>query len=113
MSNEPETVQNPKIRSLRASGLLSSILNCFHNVLITSATTEIAFQSMPYFVTRWLGFAVEQLCGSYDHARRAKPTLQTMTLPKSLLHWMQVSVGCETLDGGDICTVCLNGKYGA
>src|SRR5215467_3670952 len=80
--------------------LFRGALHCLHNVLVTRAAAYIAFQAMPDLFIRGIRIALQDLCRSHDHPRRAESALQPMMLPESALHRMQLAALGQPLDGG-------------
>jgi hypothetical protein len=87
--------------------------NGFNDVLVARAAAEIALESVPDIVPRGVGIAPEQLIGCDNHAGRAEAALQAVFLPKALLQRVQIAIGPQAFNGGDFCTVSLDGKQGA
>jgi hypothetical protein len=57
--------------ALRSSRFLRRVFNCFDDVLVTSATAEIAIQTVTDLFARRGSVPLEQLRRGNDHARRA------------------------------------------
>src|ERR1700688_3551811 len=55
-----------------------------HDVLISGAAAERAFDAMPHLRLARVGIALEQIAGRHDHARRAEAALQAMLVPEGL-----------------------------
>ena len=83
-------------------------LNGFDNVLIAGTTAKIALELFPNFCLSGFGMAGAQIHRAHDHSRRAKSTLQSMTLFESRLHGMQGAIGTgQTFNGCYICAFDL------
>src|SRR5579864_7635078 len=95
-----------------------SCLGCrgFHrvdDVLVAGATTEIAFEAVPDLFFGRVGIPLEQLSRGHDHTGRAEAALEAVLVPERFLDWMQVPVGGQTLDGGELAPIGLHGEHGA
>src|SRR5438045_7639553 len=82
-------------------------------MLIASATTEISFEPVTYFIARRIGIAIDDLTRRDDHSRRAIAALQAVLLPKTFLHRMQCAVGRESFDRRHVRSVSLDRKHRA
>jgi len=87
------------------------ILHGPHNVVVPGTTTQIAFETMTYFVIRGIGVLLEQVVCRHNHAWRTKATLQPVAFPESFLQRMQVAVLGQPFDGSDMrmVTPCRQG----
>ena len=91
-------VCHKNLRDLLACGLLRGVLDCFDDVLVAGAATEIAIETVTDLFARRIGVALEQLRRSDDHSGCAVPALQSVSFPESFLHRMQFAVLCEAFD---------------
>src|ERR671937_328139 len=67
------------------------------DVLVAGAAAEVALEPAPDLPIRQpVAVRAEQLDAGHDHARRAKPALERVTLPERLLQRMQLPVTRET-----------------
>src|SRR5205807_5377266 len=84
-----------KLSSNRRFGLhfFGGALNRLDNMLIAGAAAEVPLNSVPDFFFAGIRISLEKLGGSHDHARGAIAALQSMVLPKALLHRMEFSIG--------------------
>jgi len=94
---------------MRSTQSLSSLhigrthLDGLDNVLIPCAAAQIAFELLANLSLIGVGVASAQIDRTHDHAWRAKPALQAMTLFERSLHGVQCSILLsQTLDGGDV-----------
>src|SRR5690349_16904326 len=83
------------------------------DVLVAGATAEIAFEAVPDFLFSRVRIPFEQLSRGHDHAGRAEAALQAVLIPERLLDRMQVAVGGQAFDGGELAPIGLNGEHGA
>jgi hypothetical protein len=63
---------------------------------------------------QWFGLGLGigyQINGLHNHARRAKPALQAMTVLKRRLHWMKVIGAADAFDGYHLGTLSLNRQH--
>src|SRR5579885_3722585 len=90
--------------------LVGSIVDCICDVLIASAAAEIAFQSLSDLFFRRIWIAVEDLTGRHNHSRRTVTALQTVLLPESFLHRMQLTISGKTFDSRYLRVISLNRK---
>src|SRR6185369_15637738 len=74
------------------SHLARCVLNSFDDVLVAGAPAQIAFESVANLVGSGIGIAIEDLSRGHYHPRRAVTALQTVLLPESFLHRMQIAV---------------------
>src|SRR5580700_4514494 len=83
-----------------------------HDVVVTRATAEIAFELVPdRLIVELVTHAVHDVDRRHDHARGAIAALQAMILAERLLHGMQRPVlRRQTLDGGDLGAIELPGE---
>ena len=80
----------------------SALLNGAHDVVISGATAEVAFDVFPDLLLRGIWVLAAQINGIHHHARCAKPALKPMTLFEGLLHGMEAAIGGgKPFDGGD------------
>src|SRR6266568_7512609 len=92
---------------------LGGIFNCLHNVLIARAAAEVPFQAPANLLTVWVGIAPKELVSREYHARRAEAALQAVFLPKALLERMELALGREALDRGQLGAVGLDSEHRA
>jgi len=81
--------------------------------MIPRTTAEVAFQRMADVCFCRLRIMLQQIGGRHDHARRTKTALQTMLVPERFLNRMEMAVGGQAFDGGDLAAVGLDGEHGA
>src|SRR5258708_32483012 len=63
--------------------------NGLHDIVVTGATAEIAFELVPdRLIVELVTLAVHHVDRGHDHARRAIAALQSMVLAERLLHGM-------------------------
>src|SRR5262249_2811420 len=93
-----------------SSAFFDGVLNGVDDVLIAGAATEIAGETRADLELRRRWGILEQRHRRHDHPRRAEAALQAVFLPESLLQRMERAVAAETLDGGDLRSVCLDGE---
>ena len=60
-----------------------------------------------------VGLSLSSDHGRHDHSRRAVAALKPVLLPERILQRMQLPVGREALDRGDVGPVRLDGEDGA
>jgi len=85
-------------------------LNGVHNVLITGASAQVAFDPLAN-----LGFSrpivsFEQLSRRHDHSGGAKSTLKPVAFPEAFLNGMEFVVFSKALDRLDFRSIRLNGQ---
>jgi hypothetical protein len=86
----------------------STLLHGLDNILITSASTQVAFKLFANHLLAGIGMAFAQVNRAQDHSGGAKTTLQTMAVFKGGLHGVHGPVGIgQTLDGCDLCALGL------
>src|SRR5262249_18694629 len=74
--------------------------NRFDDIVVAGAAADVAFELFadgPLFEA--VPLAPDQIDRGHDHAGRAETALQAMVLAESFLHWVQLAVGREPLDG--------------
>ena len=70
-------------------------------MLVASAATEVARDTLADLPLRRLRIVLQQGHGRHDHPRRAVAALEAVLLPEALLQRVQVTVGREALNRGD------------
>jgi len=78
------------------------------DILISSASANIAIEAMADLLISRMGIAVQQVYHGDDHAGRAETALQAMLLPKGILHGMQVAIGSDAFNRGNAAAVGLH-----
>ncbi len=82
--------------------------------MVSRAPAQVAFEAKTNVFLGWIGDFFEKTGGGHDHARGAVATLQSVIFHEGLLHRMQGAIsGSHTFDGGDGCTIGLDGEQGA
>src|SRR5690348_354508 len=64
-------------------------LDRLHDVLVSGAAAEIAFERVPNLFFAGIWVALKQIDRRHDHARRAEPALKPVLLPECRLERMQ------------------------
>src|SRR5215471_10542650 len=82
-------------------------------MLVSGTAAEVPLKSVPDLFFAGIRISLQNLRRRHDHSRRAVATLQAMMLPEAFLHRMQLALGCQPFDGGDLRTIGLDGKQGA
>jgi hypothetical protein len=115
--NPQSEIRNPQFFSVSRCRLIShlagGVLNRFDDVLVAGAAAQIPFEPVANLVHAGIGIPIEYLRGGHDHSRRAVTALQTVLLPESFLHGMQISVCGHAFNGCDAGAISLNGKHRA
>jgi hypothetical protein len=82
--------------------------------MVTGATADIAFQFLTHrSLVKIVAIAIHYIKRSHHHARRAESALKAMIIHEGLLHGMQLTTICHTLDGGHLGTIGLDCQQGA
>jgi hypothetical protein len=82
--------------------------------MVTGATTDVAFQFLAHCsLVEIVAIAIHYIKGSHHHARRTESTLKAMIIHEGLLHGMQLTTICHTLDGGHLGAIGLDCQQGA
>src|SRR5205823_5269934 len=97
-----------RLSSVDSPGVRCRVLDRLHDVLVTRATAEVAFERVPDLLVGRMRVALEQRHARQDHARRAVAALQTVFLPESLLNRVQFAVLRQTFDRQDLRAVGLD-----
>src|SRR5215213_3967349 len=93
---------------LRARG------NRLDDIVIARAAAEIAFELVPdRELVETIAFAINDVDGGHDHARRAEAALQTVMLAEGFLHRVQRAPVRQTFDSRDLRALALHGEDGA
>jgi hypothetical protein len=79
--------------------------------LITGAATQVSFQGLSYFIFIGSPVMLEQVCRRHDHSGCAETTLQSMTLIKRFLEWVQFPVIRQSFNRSNLTAVSLNRKH--
>ena len=77
---------------------------------IAGTPAQVALDAVRDFLATGFGIALEQLDAGHDHTRSAVSALQTVALPETFLHRMELTVSSQALDSGHFGTVRLDGK---
>jgi len=83
------------------------------DILISSASANIAIQAMADLLIGGMRVAAQQVHYSDNHARGAETTLQTVLLPEGILHGMQIAVGGDAFNRGNAAAISLYCQDGA
>ena len=83
------------------------------DVVVAGAAAEVALEALAHLGLGRVRVLVEQRDRRHDHARRAEAALQAVVLLERLLHRVQLAVGGQALDGGDLGAVGLDGEHRA
>src|SRR5580704_1076198 len=86
--------------------------NSSDNVLITGAPAEIARQQFPNSLLVGVVGRVNALQRHQDSGG-TEPTLNRAVLLERSLHVVQPDGWCDAFDGGDLCTIGLDGEHDA
>src|SRR4029078_5327830 len=78
---------------LRSDWLTGRLRDRVENMRVAGAAAQVAAQSLGDLVAGGLRVARAQMDRGHDHARRAVPALQPVTVPEPLLDRMQLAVG--------------------
>src|SRR5258708_5318426 len=108
----------PRIRDAMAASssglhLRGRFANGGHDVLVTGAAAEGAFNAVAHVLFARIWIALEQIAGGHDHPRRAVAALQAVFVPEGLLHDVQLAVRGQAFDGRHLRAVGLDGEDGA
>src|SRR5262245_46043951 len=87
---------------------LGGALDRRDDVLIPGASAQVAADRLHDGVAVRVRVGAQELHRAHQHAGRAEAALQTMLLPKRLLHRVQRIGAAERLDGLDPRAVCLH-----
>src|SRR5258706_12120636 len=87
------------------------VLHRADNILVSSATANIAIQSMADLLISRMGIAVQQIHHRDDHTGCAETTLQAVLLTKGILYRMQITIGGDAFNGSNTATICLYCQY--
>ena len=90
----------------------SCVLGGFDDVVISGAAAHIASDAAPYFGFRRVRISLQCLQQRHDHARSAKPALQSMLFPKRLLYGMKLVLAVQALNCLDTFAVGLDRQHG-
>src|SRR5215831_20176282 len=82
-------------------------------MLIAGAAAEIAFQAVTNLSLRWIGISIDDLTRRHDHSRCAIAALQAVFFPESFLHRMQIAIGGQAFNRGDVAAIRLHREHGA
>lgn len=93
--------------------LASGFLNCFNDLLIASAPTEIAGNGHTDFFLRWVGIAVKQFFGAHQRSWSAEATVDSIMVKEGFLERMKLVPICQTFDREDFLTINLRGEHKA
>src|SRR5688572_15543460 len=85
-------------------------LNGSHDVLVTGTAAEVSREGDTDIVVRGVRVVAQEADEAHQEARRAKPALQSVALPKCLLQRMQALAVSEALDGQDLGGIDLDGE---
>ena len=83
------------------------------DVLISGAAADVALEAVADLLLGRVGIAIDDLLGRHDHAGRAEAALQSVLVPESLLHRVELAVSGQAFDGQDARAVGLHGEHGA
>src|ERR1700737_5550755 len=72
-----------------------------HDVLVTGAPAQIAFEAPADLFVGGIRIFPEQIVRRQDHARRAEAALQAVFVPEGLLQGVQLAVRGQPLDRRD------------
>src|SRR5260370_27415307 len=97
----------------RAHGRVRRVVHGVDDVRVAGAAAEISAEAFVNLLAARLLLVGEQADRRHDHSRRAEAALQAVTLPESLLHGVQLTVGRETFDRLDAGAIGLNGEHRA
>jgi len=78
------------------------------NILISSASANIAIQSMADLLIGGVRVAIQQIHHGDDHTGRAEATLQAVLLPEGILHGMQLAICGDAFNRGNTATIGLH-----
>jgi hypothetical protein len=85
----------------------SSGPGCFHNVLVSGAAADIAFQAVPDFLVGGVGVALEQFHHRHNHTGSAVAALKAVIVPEGFLDGVQVTILGQPFNGGEVGPVGL------
>ena len=86
--------------------LRRSAMNGLQVFGITAATADVPVHAQDNISLRWLGSFFQQRDCPDDHARRAIAALEPLGIEERLLHWMQMAVRAQTINGSDFAIRC-------
>src|SRR6185369_7404068 len=87
--------------------------NRIHDVLISRATAQIAFDAMADLRVRGIRVAIQNLLRRHNHARCTETALRAMLVPESFLHAVQFAVLRQALDGSEGRAIRLHREHAA
>src|SRR5689334_20846169 len=70
----------------------SASLHGFHDIVVAGAAADVSLKPFADVSLTGIGVSPREIDGTHDHARRAKPALQSMMLAEGRLHGMQLTV---------------------
>ncbi len=106
-------IPEPNIRVLNSTSASGCVQDRLDDLLIAGATAEIPFQTVPDLLFGRLGILLQQRNGRHDHSGRAVAALQSVFLPKGILHRMQLFTLRQPFDGCHLSAVRLDRQAGA
>src|SRR5215470_5393418 len=74
-------------------------LHGLHDVLISGATADVAFEPVTDRVLARLRIVLQKIGGAHDHSGRAEAALKPVALTKCFLHRSELAVFLEAFDG--------------
>ena len=101
----------PCAPSARVAAVLSGVLHGLDDVVVARAAAEVALEAEPDLLLGGVRVLLEQVDALHDHPRRAEPALEAVALAERLLHRVQLAVGGQPLDRGDLGAVGLDGQH--
>ena len=91
-----------------ASAPFGGGLNGVDDVLVAGAAAEITGDALPDLTFGGIRIVLEERDRCHDHPGGAIPALKAVFVPEAFLQRMQLTLGRESLDGGDGRPICLN-----
>src|SRR5260370_7716383 len=86
------------------------MLDCFNDVLVVRAATEIAFQSAVNFFPGGMRISAKELLRRNNHSWCAEAALQSVLLPKAFLQRVKLAVTRQSFDCRHFRAVTLDGE---
>src|SRR5580700_6933804 len=81
------------------------------DALISSATAEVAGQSLADFGFRRIGRFAEEGGDLHEESRCAEAALESVRVPHGLLQWVELAALSQALDGEDVCSARLHREH--
>ena len=82
-------------------------------MLVAGATTHVPGKTFSDFLFGGIRISLQKFTGAHEKSGSAKTTLQAVILPEAFLQGMKFAVLGQSLNGGDLCAIGLDGKHQA